>query len=172
MCLSFGILALWVASLRYSYLAFSPFYGFAYVGGGTFTIEVTDSRPADSRMAKVVFTDFDKHDLDRLGLVWPRRSTRLFNPTHGPFFSTSGFDVPFWLLLLLTAIPTAWLWHRDRRLLTCLTGHLLCRGCGYDLTGNTSGVCPECGEKACPPAVLADSECEERVVAGPETSGG
>lgn len=21
----------------------------------------------------------------------------------------------------------------------------LCRGCGYDLTGNTSGVCPECG---------------------------
>src|SRR4051794_21950994 len=20
-----------------------------------------------------------------------------------------------------------------------------CRGCGYDLTGNTSGVCPECG---------------------------
>lgn len=25
-------------------------------------------------------------------------------------------------------------------------GH--CPHCGYDLTGNTSGVCPECGEKA------------------------
>ncbi len=24
----------------------------------------------------------------------------------------------------------------------------LCGGCGYDLTGNTSGRCPECGEKA------------------------
>ena len=23
----------------------------------------------------------------------------------------------------------------------------LCVKCGYDLTGNTSGVCPECGEK-------------------------
>ena len=22
----------------------------------------------------------------------------------------------------------------------------LCYGCGYDLTGNVSGVCPECGE--------------------------
>ena len=21
-----------------------------------------------------------------------------------------------------------------------------CEGCGYDLTGNTSGTCPECGE--------------------------
>jgi len=25
-------------------------------------------------------------------------------------------------------------------------GHLRCRKCDYDLTGNTSGVCPECGE--------------------------
>ena len=23
----------------------------------------------------------------------------------------------------------------------------LCTTCGYDLTGNTSGVCPECGER-------------------------
>jgi hypothetical protein len=27
-------------------------------------------------------------------------------------------------------------------------GH--CRKCGYNLTGNVSGVCPECGEKASP----------------------
>ena len=25
--------------------------------------------------------------------------------------------------------------------------HPRCRGCGYDLTGNQSGVCPECGLK-------------------------
>ena len=24
----------------------------------------------------------------------------------------------------------------------------LCLGCGYDLTGNVSGVCPECGKEA------------------------
>jgi rRNA maturation endonuclease Nob1 len=26
-----------------------------------------------------------------------------------------------------------------------LAGH--CHGCGYDLTGNISGTCPECGQK-------------------------
>jgi len=28
----------------------------------------------------------------------------------------------------------------------------LCRGCGYNLTGNTSGVCPECGTPLDPTA--------------------
>lgn len=31
-------------------------------------------------------------------------------------------------------------WRRDSRLINGL-----CRGCGYNLTGNVSGVCPECG---------------------------
>jgi hypothetical protein len=26
-----------------------------------------------------------------------------------------------------------------------------CANCGYNLTGNVSGVCPECGENVCPP---------------------
>lgn len=34
--------------------------------------------------------------------------------------------------------------RRDRRL-----GAGLCPVCGYDLTGNVSGTCPECGAKAC-----------------------
>jgi len=54
--------------------------------------------------------------------------------------------IPYWLCFLLTAIPTAWLWYRDRRLFSSPPDHLSCRGCGYDLTGNTSGICPECGE--------------------------
>ena len=33
-------------------------------------------------------------------------------------------------------------WH-ERRAET--EGHPACRACGYDLTGNVSGVCPECG---------------------------
>jgi hypothetical protein len=31
-------------------------------------------------------------------------------------------------------------WRRQRR-----SGHGRCPRCGYDLTGNVSGVCPECG---------------------------
>lgn len=44
-------------------------------------------------------------------------------------------------LLLATMLPTALLWWLDRRIIQ--PGH--CRKCGYDLTGNVSGVCPECG---------------------------
>ena len=54
-----------------------------------------------------------------------------------------GVRVPFWILFAMITIPTAFLWHRDRR---PPKGH--CQTCGYDLTGNVSGVCPECGEPA------------------------
>jgi len=48
--------------------------------------------------------------------------------------------VPLWLPLVIVAIPTIWLWWRDRRV---PPGH--CQNCGYDLTGNVTGRCPECG---------------------------
>lgn len=41
----------------------------------------------------------------------------------------------------------AWLWVRWRNhLLISRPGHF-CIECGYDLTGNTSGRCPECGRE-------------------------
>jgi hypothetical protein len=47
--------------------------------------------------------------------------------------------IPLWIPFVIVATPTVLLWHRDRRL---PPGH--CQHCGYDLTGNVSGVCPEC----------------------------
>ena len=49
--------------------------------------------------------------------------------------------VPLWLPLAAFSIPTFILWRRVRRVIP--PGH--CPRCGYDLTGNTSGVCSECG---------------------------
>ncbi len=49
-------------------------------------------------------------------------------------------NIPLWLPLVVVAIPTAILFYRDRRI---PPGH--CQKCGYDLTGNESGRCPECG---------------------------
>lgn len=49
--------------------------------------------------------------------------------------------VPLWIPFLFVAIPTAFLFWLDRRRIPL--GH--CQRCRYDLTGNTSGVCPECG---------------------------
>jgi hypothetical protein len=53
--------------------------------------------------------------------------------------------VPIWVPFLAFAGPTVYLWSRDRR---PAPGH--CPNCGYDLTGNVSGVCPECGQKVAP----------------------
>ena len=53
--------------------------------------------------------------------------------------------LPLWIPFLLITIPIAFLWWRDRRI---PLGH--CQRCRYDLTGNTSGVCPECGTQAKP----------------------
>lgn len=48
--------------------------------------------------------------------------------------------IPLWLPFLLYAIPTALLWRRNRR-----PGPDDCQNCGYNMTGNVSGKCPECG---------------------------
>ena len=53
------------------------------------------------------------------------------------------YSMPLIPPLLVLIIPTAYLWWRDRRRIP--PGH--CQKCGYDLTGNVSGVCPECGSK-------------------------
>ncbi len=50
--------------------------------------------------------------------------------------------IPAWLLLaFFSVLPTRWVWihwrHRE--------SEHLCKACRYDLTGNTSGICPECG---------------------------
>jgi predicted Zn-ribbon and HTH transcriptional regulator len=55
-----------------------------------------------------------------------------------------GIAVPLWAPFLIFAVPTGILWWRDRRRIP--PGH--CQSCGYNLTGNVSGVCPECGAEA------------------------
>ena len=62
--------------------------------------------------------------------------------------------VPCWFLALPVAAACCWrLATRSRRRLRELPGH--CDGCGYDLRGNASGVCPECGTPVAPAAATA-----------------
>ena len=49
-------------------------------------------------------------------------------------------SLPTWMFLLAALIPTVLAWRRLRR---PLPGH--CRKCGYNLTGNVTGKCSECG---------------------------
>ena len=64
--------------------------------------------------------------------------------------------VPLWMPVAIIGMPAAGIWWIDRR--RPLPGHC---PCGYDLTGNVSGVRPECGkdaEKIVSTAVRAESK--------------
>ncbi len=70
---------------------------------------------------------------DSPALSWRSSSTR-----RGYHRQLNG---PIWLPLLIVAIPTGFLWWVVDR--PYPKGH--CQNCGYNLTGNVSGRCPECG---------------------------
>ena len=57
-------------------------------------------------------------------------------------FSGGPHSIPLWIPFAAVGAPTVVLWFLGRR--RPKPGH--CRRCGYNLTGNTSGICPECGE--------------------------
>ena len=52
-------------------------------------------------------------------------------------------SIPMWLLFSIAAALAAWMFWRDRKRFG--PGH--CQRCDYDLTGNVSGICPECGKR-------------------------
>ena len=60
-----------------------------------------------------------------------------------------GLCLPLWIPFVALIAPTLILWVVDHRRRP-LPGH--CRKCNYNLTGNTSGVCPECGNEIETPA--------------------
>ena len=78
-----------------------------------------------SRAQEMPWTEFAQ---SRLGFAMPGRGR------------TGMFHIPVWLLVVAVGFPTAVLWWRDRR---SKVG--FCKSCKYDLTGNVSGTCPECG---------------------------
>jgi len=74
------------------------------------------------------------YDRAAWGLHWPSLSS--------PYpWNRWYLVIPIWIPLTFIAVLTALLGHRARRQIP--TGH--CWRCGYDLTKNESGVCPECG---------------------------
>ena len=81
---------------------------------------------------------------ERIGLHLPqvRRGDGFMgmcNPT--PSKETT-LRFPLWIPFAAIAMPTGFLFLRDRRRIP--PGH--CQTCGYNLTANTSGICPECGK--------------------------
>ena len=79
--------------------------------------------------------------------IWARpvRGIRWF-PIYGHYGLEPGravrfLNLPLWIPILAVSFPSFIVWRRNRRI---SAGH--CRSCGYDLTGNVSGKCSECGK--------------------------
>lgn len=79
---------------------------------------------------------------------WKGHEMRVFDPRRErfwPLITRGGTNLMLWFVVF-GAYPAVWLfggpWRRYRR-----RRRGLCLACGYDLTGNVSGVCPECGAK-------------------------
>ncbi len=95
-----------------------------------------DANPNSS--LRTSFFGVTKHEF-RHSMRWDREPP--------PYGSRGGMVViPLWAPAMVVAIPSAWLWWRDRpSRRQLLTGH--CSTCDYNLAGLGRGQpCPECGK--------------------------
>jgi hypothetical protein len=88
--------------------------------------------------ASLAFRIFTKPDQGILGFYVSKQ----LSPFGNSFYvsAPSGF-----FALVFGMFPAIWLfkWNKRRRF-----GHGACASCGYDLTGNETGSCPECGHQS------------------------
>lgn len=72
--------------------------------------------------------------------TWGEMAERLL-PIWEPGFDYFYGSIPLWPFVLVSAATTGFLWFKSLR--RDMRGK--CETCDYDLTGNQSGICPECG---------------------------
>jgi hypothetical protein len=137
--LAAGVLTL---KLQVGWVSAEKRIGIAAQWGALWLIWRSDGYPFDAWGGPVPEAGWSIHWWD---LAWSEAfglaSRQITRPTLGWASPEQRYvSLPFWMVFVAIAVPTFWLWRHDRRL---PPGH--CRRCGYDLTGNESGVCPECG---------------------------
>jgi hypothetical protein len=133
------VLALWTGSyfrfIRYAKIEGRTLTEFGIVGGTIYLSWATQREAWRARTGWFTGkSSYAGHFSDLFPSIYPYSSGGM-----------TGYNIqlPLWSLFVLSLIPTAIVWYDDRR--RSPAGH--CMTCGYDLTGNTTGVCPECGTK-------------------------
>jgi hypothetical protein len=123
-----------------------PLYGYKNPWGQAFRLHVGANY--DPGYPKARFR------LGCLGFViaGERQMGGVVRPGRQQFYRTwwGALVVPHWAgVLIFVGLPARWIhraWHHRQQGVRVTRG--LCVACGYDLTGNASGVCPECGSNA------------------------
>lgn len=107
--------------------------------GGTLSFwrQFPDSEPPNSLAFEVGFNTYSNRGVINSLKDW---SESPWIPTSESMIGWKSIRVPLWNLLALAAITTFVAWRSKRG-----RSHVGFCSCGYDLTGNVSGRCPECG---------------------------
>jgi hypothetical protein len=96
-----------------------------------------DDAPAGDPIADWASDDIALHRFAGFGFAYGTKAN-IFNAT------IRAIGIPCWFIVLLSAIPPA-AWIRRWRTIRRGLREGCCQNCGYNLTANLSGVCPECG---------------------------
>ncbi|GJM24129.1 MAG: hypothetical protein DHS20C16_05440 [Phycisphaerae bacterium] len=135
-----GIMALWAACQRYEIVYLG---GFGNIGSTTSAIFYDSSYllHVESEGWHIGDTLFWGTSLWSVSdcFSFPRYTWDGSPWLNGNSAGYFGVHIPFWCMFAPALLVTSWLWYADRRRI----GE--CVNCGYNLTGNVSGVCPECG---------------------------
>ena len=105
----------------------------ALFGGGTLRIDYWSGRMPAWALPQSGWTWAPEYELI---WDWPK-----FILTDGSPLPTAKLVLPLWTVLALSGLLTTLAWGGRAR--KHPPGH--CQQCGYDLKGNVSGTCPECG---------------------------
>jgi len=135
------IVAVWGLSLRWGYRHRGE-YGFIYCAKGDVFYWKPNYHPPVGGSGV-----FHRHgwDVSQLRWSWGLVGVRLpVKVDNVPVNTVNGklYGLGLWLPCICIGFPAAILFYRDRRRIP--PGH--CQKCGYNLTGNESGKCPECGK--------------------------
>ena len=147
--ISAGTLVLWLFSAANSFgqhhiqPCWGGRVGFYMYHGQFVLISLSDARKGP-RISSMNLPSGNLPLRARMGFRW---ASRLSNP----YMTVTA--VPLWMPFLVFALPTGFLWYRRRQ--QPLGDH--CPRCAYNLTGNISGRCPECGATTPTPATDAES---------------
>lgn len=95
-----------------------------------------------------------------------RKQTFQYGPVARNLLATMGITViavPLVVPTVLATLLAVWLWIPQ----LCRPRAMRCAACDYDLTGNTSGRCPECGKRTArgPLAILMRFRKRPRIAA-------
>ncbi|MFQ5461330.1 MAG: hypothetical protein ACE5E5_01750 [Phycisphaerae bacterium] len=126
------VFVVWVAS-AYAPIAISPLdstLSLVVTHGVVYAVRVDLPASSFSRPVNVVVKQEDAGGLFRW---WPMVVVNRH-------WLGQAVQVALWPIVFVLSVLAAWIGYVDRR-----HPHGHCRVCRYDLTGNESGVCPECG---------------------------